>query len=46
MVMVIDEVEQRYGPGDWYHVPARVEHSAYCDVGSEEVEFWFNVAEQ
>lgn len=46
MAIVIDEVERRYGPGDWYHVPAGAEHSAFCDVDSEEVEFWFSVLVQ
>ena len=33
--------EQRYGPGDWHHVPAGLEHAARCEVDTEEVEFWF-----
>ena len=27
--------------GDWYHVPANVEHSAKFDIETDEVEFWF-----
>lgn len=27
--------------GDWYHVPAGVEHAARFDVETDEVEFWF-----
>jgi quercetin dioxygenase-like cupin family protein len=33
--------ERRYGPGAWYHVAARAEHSARFDVDTEEIEFWF-----
>lgn len=29
------------GVGEWYHVPAGVEHSARFDVDTDEVEFWF-----
>jgi quercetin dioxygenase-like cupin family protein len=44
MVIAIEGTERRYAPGDWYHVPAEVEHSAYCDTDTEEVEFWFRVS--
>jgi quercetin dioxygenase-like cupin family protein len=30
-----------YGPGDWYHVPAEVEHGADFEVDSAEIELWF-----
>lgn len=30
-----------YSPGDWYHVPAGVEHSAEFESESAEIEFWF-----
>jgi quercetin dioxygenase-like cupin family protein len=30
------------GVGDWYHVPANVEHSARFEVDTDEVEFWFH----
>ncbi|MFT6897645.1 MAG: quercetin dioxygenase-like cupin family protein [Paraglaciecola sp.] len=26
--------------GEWYHVPANVEHSANFDIETDEVEFW------
>ena len=45
MAIVIDGVERRYRPGEWYHVPAGVAHSAYCHGDTEEVEFWFSVGE-
>lgn len=28
--------------GEWYHVPANVEHSAEFEVETDEVEFWFH----
>ena len=30
------------GTGQWYHVPANVEHSARFEVETDEVEFWFD----
>jgi len=27
--------------GEWYHVPANVEHSAVFEVETDEIEFWF-----
>lgn len=43
MFITIGGRETGYGPGSWYHVPARVEHSARCDVETEEIEFWFRL---
>ena len=28
--------------GEWYHVPANVEHSAEFEVETDEIEFWFH----
>ncbi len=33
---------QTIGVGEWYHVPANVEHSAYFEVETDEIEFWFH----
>ena len=41
MIIAIDGSETRFGPGDWYHVPARAEHAARYAVETEEIEFWF-----
>ena len=30
-----------YGAGEWYHVPAGIEHAARFDTDSAEIEFWF-----
>ncbi|MCG8361749.1 MAG: cupin domain-containing protein [Pseudanabaenales cyanobacterium] len=32
---------QRFEVGQWYHVPANVEHSASFEVETDEIEFWF-----
>lgn len=42
MIITMNGDEGRYGPGDWYHVPAQWEHEARCDVATEEIEFWFS----
>lgn len=39
--ITVDGREMSYGPGEWYHVPARVLHSARFSVDTEEIEFWF-----
>jgi quercetin dioxygenase-like cupin family protein len=39
--LTIDGSEALYGPGDWYHVPAQIEHAARFDIDSAEIEFWF-----
>ncbi len=41
--LTIDEHVVVYGAGEWYHVPAQVEHAAEFDVDSAEIEFWFRV---
>jgi quercetin dioxygenase-like cupin family protein len=43
MFITIGDVERRYGPGEWYHVPANVVHSARCSADTEEIDFWFAV---
>jgi quercetin dioxygenase-like cupin family protein len=32
---------QRIKTGQWYHVPANVEHSARFEQETDEIEFWF-----
>ena len=44
MLITVADVERRYGPGDWYHVPADEPHSARGSVDSEEIAFWFYLA--
>lgn len=43
LILAVDGVETRYGPGDWYHLDAHAPHSARFDVDTAEVEFWFSV---
>ncbi len=42
LFLTVDGAEKRYGPGDWYHVPARAEHSARFEHETAEIEFWFH----
>jgi quercetin dioxygenase-like cupin family protein len=42
MIIAINGSEQRFRPGDWYHVPSGTLHAARCDLDTEEVEFWFD----
>lgn len=43
LVLIMDGEESRYGPGDWYHVPANTVHAARFEVETSEIEFWFSV---
>lgn len=42
LVLCIHGKTQTVGVGDWYHVPANVEHSAHFEVETDEIEFWFD----
>lgn len=41
LILFIDGVSQKFGVGDWYHVPANIEHAAKFEVDTDEIEFWF-----
>ena len=41
LILTIDGEKQHYAAGEWYHVPANVEHAAEFVVETEEIEFWF-----
>jgi quercetin dioxygenase-like cupin family protein len=41
LILIRDGAETRYGPGDWYHVPARATHAARFEVDTSEIELWF-----
>ena len=45
LILTVDGMEQRYGVGSWYHVPANVAHAARFDVPTSEIEFWFEAGE-
>ena len=42
LILIIDEEESRYGPGDWYHVPPGQTHAARFETDTSEIEFWFS----
>ena len=42
LILILDAQEHRYGPGDWYHVPALVVHAARFEQDTSEIEFWFH----
>lgn len=43
LILTMGAVVSKVATGDWYHVPANVEHSARFEVEADEVEFWFKV---
>jgi quercetin dioxygenase-like cupin family protein len=42
LILVVDGKETRYGPGEWYHIPAKARHAARFEVETSEIEFWFH----
>jgi quercetin dioxygenase-like cupin family protein len=41
LILTLEGRESRYGPGQWYHVPALASHAARFDTETSEIEFWF-----
>ena len=41
LILTMAGSTQRVGVGEWYHVPAEVEHAARFDQETDEIEFWF-----
>lgn len=41
LILMLNGKETRYGPGDWYHVPAKAMHAARFEKETSEIEFWF-----
>lgn len=41
LVLTMNNETSKYGVGDWYHVPAGVEHAARFEYETDEIEFWF-----
>lgn len=41
LILSINGKKTRFGIGDWYHVPANVEHGADFEMDTDEIEFWF-----
>lgn len=45
LILTMNGKVEKIGLGQWYHVPAGVEHSAQFEVETDEIEFWFDVSE-
>ncbi len=41
LILIVNGKEQRYGPGQWYHLPPRKKHAARFELETAEIEFWF-----
>ncbi|CAM3482283.1 MULTISPECIES: cupin domain-containing protein [Pseudoalteromonas] len=41
LILTMGGKTEKIGLGQWYHVPAHVEHSARFEVETDEIEFWF-----
>jgi len=41
LILSMNGEESRVSVGQWYHVPANVEHSARFEIETDEIEFWF-----
>jgi len=42
LILTVDGKDTRYGPGQWYRLPARVDHAARFEADTSEIEFWFD----
>ena len=42
LILTMQGCTQRVKMGQWYHVPANVEHSARFEQETDEIEFWFH----
>ena len=41
LILIRHGGEERYGPGDWYHLAPGETHAARFEVETEEIGFWF-----
>ena len=41
LILTMEDQVTLYGAGEWYHVPAGIDHAARFDTDSAEIEFWF-----
>ena len=44
LILTVGGETSRIGVGQWYHVPANVEHAARFEVETDEIEFWFKAS--
>ena len=42
LILTMNGEVTRVKQGEWYHVPANVEHAATFEVDTDEIEFWFH----
>lgn len=42
LILTMRGKTEKVGVGQWYHVPAHVEHSARFETATDEIEFWFS----
>lgn len=45
LILILDGQEQRFQPGDWYHLPPHTVHAARFEEDTAEIEFWFKAAQ-
>ena len=45
LILTMNGQTERFGIGQWYHVPANVEHAASFEIETDEIEFWFKIAQ-
>ncbi len=43
LILIMSGKTEKIGVGQWYHVPANMEHAARFEVETDEIEFWFKV---
>lgn len=43
LILRIEGKTEKYSVGEWYHVPANIEHAAEFIKETDEIEFWFDV---
>ncbi len=41
LILTMNGETKRFSVGDWYHVPANMEHAADFEIETDEIEFWF-----
>jgi|TARA_R110001583_G_scaffold194254_1_gene364779 quercetin dioxygenase-like cupin family protein len=41
LILTMNGTSTRVSAGEWYHVPANIEHSAKFEIETDEIEFWF-----
>ncbi len=44
LILTVNDIEQRYGVGEWYYLAALEDHAARFEVETSEIEFWFDVS--